>query len=190
MRILKQYLPGALCALTVLAGACKEEGRGVLFEEDGTWSLFQYDFEGKGLMAFDTASRVDQFLLHFNMEAGVVAAASCLDSMDRVDLNTTLCDQNKFQCRCFTYTYEDSAMSWTEVAPKGGTVADPKTTAIDLEKFPEYNSTYLFAPLPEGLYNSDGTSSRYLFQPRGNALFEPTGCLAACGIDMAEPVEE
>ena len=190
MRILKQYLPGALCALTVLAGACKEEGRDVLFEEDGTWSLFQYDYEGKGLAPFDNAARVDQFLLHFNMEAGVVAAASCLDSMDRTDLANTLCDLNKFQCRCFEYTYEKSAMSWTEVEPKGGTVADPKTTGISLEDYPDFNSTYLFTPLPEGLFNSDGTSSRYLFQPRGNSLFEVTGCLDACGIAMAEPVEE
>lgn len=189
MRILKQYLPGALCALTVLASACKEEGRDVLFEEDGTWSLFQYDYEGKGLTAFDVAARVDQFLLHFNMEAGVVAAASCLDSMGRVDLGTTLCDTGKFQCRCFEYTYEKSLMSWTEVEPKGGTVADPQTTAISLEKFPEYNSTYLFKPLPEGLFNSDGTSSRYLFQPRGNSAFEATGCLDACGIAEAAPEE-
>lgn len=181
MRILKQSLPGALCALTVLAGACKEEGRDVLFEENGTWALFQYDIEGKGLEPFDTAARVDKFLLHFDMEAGVVAAASCVDSMDRTDLTTTLCDVDKFECRCFAYTYEKSTMTFAEEVPGG----DPKTTTINLESYPGYNSTYLFEPLPEGLFNSDGTSSKYLFQARGDSKFMPTGCLDACGITPA-----
>lgn len=189
MRILKQFLPAALCALTVLAGACKEEGRDVLFEEDGTWALFQYDIEGKGLEPFDAAARVDKFLLRFDTEAGVVAAASCLDSMDRTDLTQTLCDVGMFQCRCFSYTYEKSTMTWTEVAPEGGEVADPKTTTIALEPYPGFNSTFLFEPLPEGLFNSDGTTSKYLFQSRGNSLFMPTGCLDACGIAPAPAAE-
>ncbi len=186
MRTLKQFLPGALCALTVLAGACKEEGRDVLFEEDGTWSLFQYDIDGKGLVPFDTASRVDKFLIHFDMEAGVVATASCLDSMDRTDLTQALCDVDKFECRCFTYTYEKSLMTWTDAAPESG---DPKTTPVKLEEYPGYNSTYLFQPLPEALFNSDGTSSKYLFQARGDSLFAQTGCLDVCGI-TPEPEPE
>src|SRR4051812_31512507 len=101
MRILKQFLPGALCALTVLAGACKDEGRDVLFEEDGTWALFQYDIDGKGLAPIDAAARVNQYLLYFDMEAGKLAAASCLDSMGRTDLTTALCDVKQFECRCF-----------------------------------------------------------------------------------------
>lgn len=189
MRILKQFVPGALCALTVLAGACKEEGRNVLFEEAGTWALFQYDIDGKGLESFDAAARVDQFLLHFDMDAGVVAAASCRDSMGRTDLTQALCDVGEFECRCFVYSYEESEMQWTERAPEGGTLADPQTTTILLETYPGYTSTFLFEPLPEKLFNSDGTSSKYLFQARGNSLFEPTGCLDACGI-AAAPVEE
>ena len=195
MRTLKQFLPGALCALCVLASGCKEEGRDVLFEEAGTWALLFYNFDGTGLENFDASSRVDKFLLHFGnfdeATGGVVAAASCRDSMGQTDLTKTLCDINEFECRCFDYTYEKSTMTWTERAPEGGEVADPKTTTINLEEYPDYASTYRFEPLPEGLFNSDGTSAQYVFQAIGNALFMPTGCIEACGItsDDAPPEE-
>jgi hypothetical protein len=185
MRILKQILSGALCALTVLAGGCKEEGRDVLFEESGTWSLFLYNVDGTGLEEFDTSSRVGKFLLHFSMiddESGVVAAASCRDSMGRTDLTLTLCDVPDFECRCFDYTYEKSVMNWTERPLKGEELAEPKTTTINLSVYEGYKSTFRFKPLPEGLFNSDGTSAEYVFQSRGDALFEPTGCIDACGI--------
>jgi len=189
MRILKQYLPGALCALTVLAGACKEEGRDVLFEEDGTWALLFYDIDGRGLEPFDASSRVDKFLVHFDMENEVVATATCVDSMGRTDITQTLCDIGAFECRCFSYTYEKDVMTWTDRPKEGETIADPQTTAINLSVYAEYKSTYLFDALPEGLFNSDGTSSRYVFQSRGVSKFMPTGCLDACGIGQA-PVEE
>lgn len=189
MRILKQFLPGALCALTVLAGGCKEEGRDVLFEEDGTWALLFYDLDAKGLVPFDASSRVDQFLLHFDMENEVVAAATCVDSMGRTDITKTLCDIETFECRCFSYTFEGNVMTWTDRPKEGEEIADPKTTTINLELYAEYKSTYRFDLLPEGLFNSDGTSSRFVFQSRGDSVFMPTGCLDACGI-APMPVEE
>ena len=121
----------------------------------------------------------------------VLAAASCRDSMGRTDLTKTLCDVNEFECRCFDYTYEGSVMTWTERAPEGGEVADPKTTTIAVAEDEGYTSTYRFEPLPEGLFNSDGTSAQYVFQARGDALFMPTGCIEACGITSEEaPTEE
>lgn len=193
MRLLKQFIPGAFCALTVLAGGCEEEGRDVLFDEDGTWALLLYDIDGRGLEEFSASSRVDQFMVHFKTNeeetGGIAAAASCIDSMGRTDLTQTLCDVDKFECRCFDYTFEGSAMTFTDRAPKGGEVTDPKTTAVEVAEYEGYSSTYRFEPLPEGLFNSDGEISRYVLQARGNALFMPTGCLDACGI-AAEPVEE
>ena len=56
---------------------------------------------------------------------------------------------------------------------------------IALEEYPGYSNTYRYQPLPYGLFDSNGLTSEYVFQQRGKAEFEPTGCNTICGIGDA-----
>lgn len=190
----------ALCALAMAAGACKEEEPISLFDEQGTWFLKLFDIEGTGLTNFDVAQRENQFLIHFNKDAQIVASAGCIDSMDRTDITETLCDTGNFQCRCFNYEFTDTTMVWTEFTPKGGVKAEdppmdstaPKVGepySISVEAYPESGQTYRYSTLPYGLFNSDGETSRYVFQTFGDPAFVATKCLDYCGIEAA-PAEE
>lgn len=187
------------CALLLAAGACKEEGPTKLFEEKGTWSLDKFDI-GEGIENLDLQEREDQFLLNFDPETEIVSAASCIDSMGNSEIDESLCDIHEFVCRCFTYTYDESQMIWTEFQPEGNPappVPDEDSGAkkpgepfvINLEEYPETNNTYRYSGLPYGLFSSDGTSSKYVFQVRGDTLFQATGCLEICGATTAAPPE-
>lgn len=192
MPTLQHLLPGALCALVVAAGGCKEEEPTKLFEEKGTWALFQYDIDGSGITPIDLQERVDKFLINYDPDTAIVSAASCIDSMDRIDITEALCDIDKFVCRCFSYTYDESSMVWTELTidgqppppqpPEESPAVKPgEPYAIQLEAYPETNGTYRYSGLPYGLFSSDGEISRYVFQVRGDSLFIETGCLEICG---------
>jgi hypothetical protein len=194
----QQILTGALCALTIVAGACKEEeGPNTLFDEKGTWALSKYDL-GEGITNIDLPERIDQFLLNFDQDNGIVSAAACVDSMGRTDITESLCDTDTFACRCFNYTYNESLMVWTEFQPTGnpappvpdedsGAVKPGDPFSINLDTYPESSGTYRFSGLPFGLFSSDGTSSKYVFQVRGDTKFTPTGCLEICGASTGEP---
>lgn len=200
MRTLKHSVSGALCALTVLAGACGDDGPIPLFDEKGTWALYFFDVDGE-LTAFDNGARVDKFLINYDPtdpEHKIVSAASCIDSMGRTDVTQSLCDTDNFECRCFTYTFEETKMIWTEFPAAGGELppdppedsAAPKSGepyVIELEEYnpDDYEGTYRYSTLPYGLFNSDGVESRFVFQQRGNSVFEPTMCQAACGAGAA-----
>jgi hypothetical protein len=201
MRTHKLPLLGAICALATVASSCKDDGPVPLFEEQGTWALILFDIpESEGLENFDVGQREGEFNLHFNTEAGIVASAGCIDSMMRTDITSTLCDIDTYQCRCFEYTFEESQMLWTEFVPKGGVqppeppkdsmAAKPGATiAVNVEAYPEKGGTYRFSALPYGLFNSDGETSSYVFQTRGDAEFEMTGCMKYCGIEAAAAAE-
>lgn len=207
MRTLKLCVSGALCALTVFVGACEDDGPIPLFDEKGTWALYYFDVMGE-LQPFNNGARVDKFLINYNPtdpERKIVSAASCIDSMGRTDITKSLCDTPEFECRCFTYTFEETTMVWTEFPPKGGKLPPgpededsmaPKPgepNVIDLEAYnPEegYTGIYRYSTLPYGLFDSDGVESRFVFQKRGETLFEPTGCLAACGAETVVPEGE
>ena len=186
----------AICALAMVAGSCKDEEPIPLFDEQGTWYLKLFDLEGTGLTKFDVAQREYQFLIHFDQEAKIVASAGCIDSMNRTDITETLCDLGTFQCRCFNYEFEETQMTWTEFTPKGGMKADdppmdstaPKVGepyTINVEAYPESGQTYRYSTLPYGLFNSDGETTRYVFQTYGDAAFEATMCMDYCGIAAA-----
>ena len=92
-------------------------------------------------------------------------------------------------------------MLWTEFTPKGGTPppAPPEDStapkpgeaySIVLEAYPDSSSTYRFSRLPYGLFNSDGETTKYVFQGRSDAQFLDTGCNDYCGIAAAAPAEE
>jgi hypothetical protein len=200
MRTHKPFLPGALCALALAVtaiSACNDEPV-PLFDEQGTWSLTKFDIDGKGLTTFDVGSREDKFLLHYDQDAKIVAAAACLDSMGRTDLTTTLCDTGKFACRCFNYEFTEKQMVWTEFPPKDGELPPPppedaavpapgEPVTFAVENYPESGQTYRYDTLPYGLFNSDGdpAASEFVFQSRGDAPFIATGCIEVCGIPVA-----
>ena len=193
-------LCGPLCALVMVTSSCKDEEPIPLFDEQGTWYLKLFDLDGTGLTNFDVGQREYQFMIHYDQEALVVATAGCIDSMGQTDITETLCDTATFQCRCFNYEFEETQMTWTEFTPKGGTkAADPPADSevpkvgepysITVEDYPESGQTYRYSTLPYGLFNSDGTSSKYVFQTFGDEAFVATGCMDYCGI-AAAPAEE
>ncbi len=199
MRTHKLPLLGALVALafTAITG-CAEDAPVSLFDEQGTWALVLFDIDGKGLGKFDVGAREEKFMIHFDQASQIVASAGCLDSMGRTDLTQTLCDTAAYACRCWNYTFMDSQMLWTEFAPEGGTLpeAPPKDAGVPapgepvsfvVEEYPESGSTYRFATLPYGLFNSNGdpAASEFVFQSRGDTNFLATGCKETCGIPAA-----
>jgi hypothetical protein len=201
MPTLQHFLSGALCALVVAAGACKDDEPVNLFDEQGTWALFQYDLDGSGITPIAESERIDQFLINFDAEAGIVSAASCIDSSMQTSITSAFCDLDKWVCRCFNYTFEEARMVWTEFTPEGppegymtppmpgeDSTASPPGEAflIDLEAYPETSNTFRYSGLPFGLFDSDGTISRYVFQLRGDVKFIPTGCLQVCGASSPE----
>ncbi|MBK9756859.1 MAG: hypothetical protein IPO88_25840 [Nannocystis sp.] len=191
---------GAICALAIVPAAACNEDPVPLFDEQGTWALVLFDIDGTGLVKFDISARLDQFLIHFDQESKIVAASGCIDSMNRTDITETLCDADMYQCRCFTYEFEETQMTWTEFTPKGGVkVEDPpkdstapkvgEPYSIAVEEYPDSNQTYRYSTLPYGLFNSDGETTKYVFQTRGDAVFEVTGCMDYCGIPAVMPTE-
>lgn len=142
--------------------------------------------------------------------SGVVAAASCgaggSFSVKASTCRIALESDRSWQCRCFSYLHEQkNIMEWQEFAPGdapppvvsetgedggegGDTEGDPSDT-IAVQKDPEINGAVLFQPLPyttpvwtmDGLFNSDGMSSRYQFLQKSDTVFEESGCAEACG---------
>ena len=119
-------LTGALVGLA----ACPSEGPPPpLFNEDGVWSLVEYDI-GDGLDELP-APRKDAFLLKFNHAKKVVTTAACTseennartpaDSPCRLTPTTT-----EWTCRCFAYAFQEEIMQWQEFPP--GSAMPPKVT--------------------------------------------------------------
>lgn len=203
MRTHKLPFLGASCVLLAFASlACGEDEPVPLFDEQGAWILTKFDLDGKGLGSFDVGYRQDKFMIYFDQPSQVVAAAACLDSMGRTDLTQTLCDTGKFACRCFSYEFMETQMTWTEFAPKGGKLPDPPPkdanvpapgdpVVFAVESFPESGGTYRYSTLPYGLFNSNGdpSASEFVFQSRNASVFMPTGCIETCGIPAASEAE-
>ncbi len=192
-----------LCILgCVLASAsCGDDEPLKLFDEQGTWVMTRFNLDGAELKKHNISEREDKFMIHFNEAQGIVAAAGCIDSMDRTSITETLCDLDIFVCQCFNYTFEEDRMIWTAFAPEGGSLPPPppedagvvspgEPHGLAVELFAEMGNTYRYTSLPYGLFNSDGLISSYVFQARGDTVFMPTGCMEACGIAAAEPEEE
>ncbi|MBC8071216.1 MAG: hypothetical protein IAG13_23015 [Deltaproteobacteria bacterium] len=107
--------------------ACSEPPPGKLFDEDGVWSLVQYDI-GTGLDDLPTP-RKDAFMLDFDAEQKVVTTAACTseenssvtpaNSPCRLTPATT-----EWQCQCFSYAFQEEIMQWQEFP--AGTAMPPK----------------------------------------------------------------
>jgi hypothetical protein len=198
------FLSLAALVLGQAAGCSEDEGIPKLVEENGVWSLQSYDIAGEGSMRnIDTMTRGDAFLLEFDSSINVVTAAWCgLDESDTPNNSTCRLqpDAANWYCRCFGYAYEGSRMRWAEFQA-GGT--PPAVTLGGVQPMPTGESegetgdegapsgeggemilsavaaqasTYDFSPLPEGVFASDGESSRYRMQQKAPRLFDEVSC--------------
>lgn len=175
-----------LCA--PLAACGDDPGPGKLFEEEGVWSVITYDLDGSGeLRDIDTMNRRDAFMLSFDTDNQVVTTASCVETENDTPASSTCLltpDTTQWLCQCYAYDFEDNQMLWSEfdagdIPPEVDlSTVDPENpdtelgTQITVAEIPDINSTYNFLPLPMGLFGSNGTNSRYIFQRRAASVFE------------------
>lgn len=186
----------ALLSLTVASSAaCGGEEFPVLFDEDGTWALTQFDPDGDGVFeGFTSDTRRDKFMINFRrtsgeeqQPAGKLAAATCVDINGDSGIETSQCNQ-AYACRCFEYTYDGEQMVWREYMGEGETLYVPEEgepapgdpVVVNLSSVEGTSKTFVFKPLPLHLFDSDGTSSSYQFQQRAKSFFDTTPCSARC----------
>lgn len=204
---LTRALLATACALPILAAGCQEEPQ-PLFDEDGTWVLILFKLaDGDEVGDFGSAARAGKFMINYDAAKQVVAAAMCRDSAGDTSVTSSQCDDHTnpggtYYCRCFNYEYDLTEMTWTEFVPEGqpappepsdkekeaGALESGNPVRVALEEYPNYSNTYRYTPLPFGLFDSDGVTSQFVFQQRGQMEFEKTGCSAVCGI--GEPAAE
>lgn len=174
-------LPLALSSLAVLSltGCPEEDTR--LFDETGVWALEQFALEGTGFQSIDQ-SRVNRFLLRFSPDEGVVAAANCHNEGASMGVTDSTCDlsaaTSTWACRCFAYSFDESRMVWQEFAPGEDpppigdpAVEDSGAHEIMLEAT-SAQRTYQFGSLPDGLFESDGQTSKHVFQIKATSIWD------------------
>lgn len=182
-----------LFAALALCG-CPSEEDTRLFEEEGVWTLTQFDLGGMGLTAVDNNSRKDAFLVKFDATRRIAAFAAC-GTGDNFSVNSSLCktlpeDSREWQCTCVRYSYDESTMT-SIVFPEDGSIPPKPSSGFEDEEgnvavdtLLNVNETvansYVFGPLPKGVYDSDGEISRYVFQQRAPGAFDETGCEEVC----------
>lgn len=191
---------GAL-GLCLTVGACKDDPpTPKLFEEDGVWSTVRYDLTGGGsLTAVDTANRKDAFMLSFDAAERVVTTAACIERDSDTPANSTCAltpSTTRWDCRCFAYDFVREEMLWREFVPgdvpptvslsaadappasddtgtgDGGGGGDDLDTNVFVADVMEVGSTYSFRPLPDGVFGSNGESSRFILQQRAASVFD------------------
>jgi hypothetical protein len=181
-----------------LGGCDDDDGPSKLFDERGTWSLSQFAADSESLLQSSdgpSGIRRDAFLLQFDPDLGAVAAATCAGSNapDNDTPSNSSCRRDTAQiwtCSCYGYSFVDSAMVWQEYAP-GETPPKPKAPAdfvagtdegsvLTVGEVNDAAFTYLFFPLPEGLFGSNGTTSRHVFVQKADSVYAPTGCAEQC----------
>lgn len=189
-----------LAALGLAAGGCQDDPpTPKLFQEAGVWSVITYDLEGNGGQAdVDVMTRRDSFLLQFDNTARVVTTAACIET-DADTVADSLClinpDDTHWSCRCFGYAFERDQQLWrefnagdtppvvmltdegeagdagTSTADGGGGGGDGDTI-VQVSEIEDVNSTFNFRPLPEGVFGSNGISSRFVMQKRADSQFD------------------
>lgn len=193
-------LAPAILGLSLALGACNgDEETPKLFDEEGVWSVIRYDIEGSGdLKDIDTMNRRDAFMLSFDSAERIVTAAACIGDPSE-DPSSSSClltpSETDWECQCYAYDYVGDEMLWHEFqagdippevslanvddAPSedesgdGGGGAGEDQTIVNLTGIEDVASTYNFLPLPNGLFGSNGASSRYTFQARATSVFDP-----------------
>lgn len=200
--LLSRALPTAVCAAALSAG-CQEDPKPLFDEDAGAWVLTLAKVEdGDSIDDLGSAMRSEKFMISYDKAKGLVAAASCNDSMDNQSVKESLCDGNptRYACRCFEYEFDLTEMTWIEFLPEGqpmpaepdeeqqmmGALPFGSAYRIALEAYADFGNTYRYTPLPFGLFDSNGYSSEYVFQVRAKDKFDATGCATVCGFTPAE----
>ncbi len=188
----------ALLALpALLASGCKEEEL-PLFDETGVWAIEKYALDG-GQLEDIPQERKNGFLLNFNPELGVVAVGSCYSATNQ-DLESAICKGNPaaayWECQCFAYEFEKSRMVWQpftasdtpEMPPVVGDPGIDGSGAIEVlvEVFPDLGRGYLYNPFPEGVFDSDGTLSKYVFQQKSPSVWDDAEVVGIAGRTLLE----
>ena len=190
-------------AALVTFSSCNGDPDTRLFDETGVWAMTHFSLDGAMLTEVPANTELDAFLLKFDPNRGVVAAAACAQGSGSAAVGVSTCrrattaDDRTWLCRCYAYDYDESTMNWTEFAPGdeppmpgggGGTGGEDANTPITLSEFTEVNNSYQFQPMPDGgtlhedgLFESDGMTSRYIFLKRAETLFVESGCEEVCG---------
>lgn len=189
---------GALVSSLLAVVGCKEDPpTPKLFQEEGAWSVIKYDLDDSGLKDVDVNNRRDAFMLSFDSAERVVTSAACIESDNDTPASSTCLltpNTTRWDCRCFSYDYVDNRMAWREFEPgdlppdvslddldaggdagmetdTDGGMAAGEDTIVILSEVMDINSTYNFRPLPEDLFGSNGTDSRFVMQARANSVF-------------------
>lgn len=201
MSMLRRPTLFVLAVLGLAAGACKEDPpTPKLFDEQGVWSVIVYDLEGTGAQAdIDVDTRRDSFLFKFDKSEKVVQTAACIET-DADTVADSLClrtpDDTHWSCRCFAYDFVEDQQLWREFNagdippevklsdaddPAGGETGGTSSggggggtgdTLVQVSEIEDVNSTFNFRPLPEGVFGSNGISSRFVMQKRADSLFD------------------
>lgn len=117
-RTIHRLLP--LLGGLLLASACKEEETPKLFDEAGAWTLTDYNLTGEGAPnEVNAMNRKNAFMLNFDVDAGVVQTAACVDEdMGSTTPANSPClltpTDTEWVCHCFAYAFENDKMKWRE----------------------------------------------------------------------------
>jgi hypothetical protein len=162
-------LYAAASAAILLATACgDDEGPGKLFEEEGSWSLTQYNLDGGGLNSIDNDVRGDAFMLRFNASEKVVQTAMCGETEQDTPGNSQcklIPQDTSWFCHCYAYAYEDDVMVWREF-DAGST---PPEVTID-DASPGGSSASASASGTGGDTDTDGGGDDSAGAPSGDAI--------------------
>jgi hypothetical protein len=182
----------ALLALpALLASGCKEE-EGNLFDERGVWAIEKYALDG-GVLDDVPQERKNGFLLNFDPDLGVVAAAGCV-SAESQTIESAICktDPNAayWECQCFAYTFEKDRMVWQaflpgEMVPIVGDplIEDSGAFEVMVQEFTALGLSYQFSPIPMGLFDSDGDLAKYVFQQKSLNVWDSPEVPGDPGLD-------
>ncbi len=107
----------SILALGSAIPACSDPPPGKLFDEEGAWSVVQYQLED-GLEDIFAMSRKDAFMLSFDSKANVMTTAACGNEMTGFEPTNSPCraspSTTEWQCRCFSYAFQEDVMQMIE----------------------------------------------------------------------------
>lgn len=171
---------GLLMGALLGPAGCKDETP-TLFNESGVWQMLNFDI-GRGLMKVDEDFRRQAMLLKFKSDMGIVQSAFCAETESQTAADSTCriaVELTAWHCHCYAYVFEHDQMAWREFEagePRPSvSLADAEDEddvwLIDVLEHETTRETFQFSPLPEGLFGSDGSSSRFIFQRKASSLY-------------------
>jgi hypothetical protein len=107
----------SVLALGSALPACSDPPPGKLFDEEGAWSVVQYQLDD-GLEDIMAMSRKDAFMLSFDAKANVMTTAACGNEMTGFEPTNSPCraspSTTSWQCSCFSYAFQEEIMQMVQ----------------------------------------------------------------------------